>query len=79
MADNKVDTNKSLSNQSTIIIAVTIVVLAAVFMFYRDKQKQRNFQLERLDTQAELWEHRGPPTQNRQMNNTAGQNGGKVL
>lgn len=39
------------SNKNAIIIAVTIVVLAVIFMFFRDRQQERLLQLQRLDTQ----------------------------
>ena len=66
-------------NKNTIIIVVTIVVLAVVFMYFRDRQQKRDLQLERLDTQMEAMEEWPPQRQNRQMNNTTGQNGGKIL
>jgi len=66
-------------NKNTIIIVVTIVVLAVVFMYYRDRQQKRQIQL-RLDAQMEdVVEEWGPVRQNRQMNNTTGQSGGKIL
>lgn len=66
-------------NKNAIIIAVTIVVLAVIFMFYRDRQQKRNLQLERLDTQMDVWEEWGPQQQNRQLNNATGKGGGKIL
>ncbi len=44
------------SNKNAIIIAVTIVVLAVIFMFFRDRQQKRLLQLQRLDTQMDVWE-----------------------
>ena len=79
MAKTKANTNESVGNRDAIIIAVTIVVLAVIFMFFRDRQKQRDFQLERLDAQMDVWEERGLPRQNKQVNDTTGQGGGKVL
>ena len=68
------------SNKNAIIIAVTIVVLAVIFMFFRDRQQKRLLQLQRLDTQMNVWEEWGPPQQNRQLNNTTGKGGGgKIL
>ena len=68
------------SNKNAIIIAVTIVVLAVIFMFFRDRQQKRNLQLERLDAQMNVWEEWGPPQQqNKQLNNTTGESGGKIL
>ena len=67
------------SNKNAIIIAVTIVVLAVIFMFFRDRQQKRDLQLQRLDAQMNVWEEWGPPQQNRQLNNTTGKGGGKIL
>ncbi len=67
------------SNKNAIIITVTIVVLAVIFMFFRDRQQKRNLQLERLDTQMKVWEEWEPQEQNRQLNNNTGQGGGRVL
>ena len=67
------------SNKNAIIIAVTIVVLAVIFMFYRDRQQKRDLQLELLDTQMDVWDERGPQQQNKQLNNTTGKGGGKIL
>jgi len=66
-------------NYDAIIIAVTIVVLAVIFMFFRDRQQKRLLQLQRLDTQMNVWEEWGPPQQNRQLNNTTRKGGGKIL
>ncbi len=67
------------SNKNAIIIAVTIVVLAVIFMFFRNRQQKRLLQLQRLDTQMNVLEEWGPPQQNRQLNNTTGKGGGKIL
>ncbi len=67
------------SNKNAIIIAVTIVVLAIIFMYFRDRQQKRLLQLQRLDTQINVWEEWSPPQQNRQLNNTTGKGGGKIL
>ena len=66
-------------NKKAILIAVTIVVLAVIFMFFRDRQQKRELQLERLDAQMDISEGWGPPQQNRQLNNTTGKDGGKIL
>ncbi len=66
-------------NKNAIIIAVTIVVLAVIFMFFRDRQQKRDLQLQRLGTQMDVWEEWGPPQQNRQLNNTTGKGSGKIL
>jgi hypothetical protein len=79
MAETKVN-ERIGSNKNAIIIAVTIVVLAAVFIFFRDRQQKRNLQLELLDTQRDVWEEWGlPQQQNRQLNNETGRGGGKIL
>jgi hypothetical protein len=61
-------------NKKAILIAVTIVVLAVIFMFFRDRQQKRQLQLERLDTQTDVLEEWGPPRQN-----TTSKDGGKIL
>ncbi|MHC4070369.1 MAG: hypothetical protein ACYSWZ_13700 [Planctomycetota bacterium] len=66
------------SNKNAIIIAVTIVVLAVIFMFYRDRQQKRNLQLETLDTQMDVWDEWGQQ-QNRRLNNKTTRGGGKIL
>jgi hypothetical protein len=67
------------SNKNVIIIAVTIVVLAVIFMFFRDRQQKRNLQLQQVDRQIDVWEEWGPQQQNRQLNNATGKGGGKIL
>jgi len=67
------------SNKNAIIIAATIVVLAVIFMFFRDRQQKRNLQLQRLDTQMKVWEEWETPQQNRQLNNNTGQGGERIL
>ncbi len=79
MAETKANSNESVCNKNAIIIAVTIVVLAVIFMYFRDKQQKRELQLERLETQMGVWEEWGPPQQNRQLNNATDKSGGKIL
>ena len=67
------------SNKNAIIIAVTIVVLAVIFMFFRDRQQKRNLQLQQIDGQMDVWEEWGPPPQNKQLNSATGKGGGKIL
>ncbi len=67
------------SNNNAIIIAVTIVALAVVFMYFLDRQQKRELQLEQLEAQMGVWEEWPPPRQNRRMNNTTSQGGGKIL
>jgi len=66
-------------NWNAIIIAVTIVVLAVILMYFRDRQQQRMLELQRLDTQGNVWEEWGLPQQNRQLNNAYGKGGEKIL
>ncbi|MBA7479347.1 hypothetical protein ES707_14781 [subsurface metagenome] len=66
-------------NKKAILIAVTIVLLAVIFMFFRDRQQKRELQSERLDTQMGVWEEWGPLQQNRQLNNATDKSGGKIL
>lgn len=80
MAKAKANMSKLVNcNKNTIIIVVTIVVLAVVFMYFGGRQQKRDLQLERLDTQMDTMEEWDPTRQNRQMNNTTGQRGGKIL
>ena len=62
------------SNKNMIIVAVSFVVLVVIFMFFRDRQQKRDFQLERLDAQKDVVEEWGPPGQN-----TPTTSGGKIL
>jgi len=66
-------------NKNAIIIAVTIVVLAVILMYFRDRQQKRVLELERLETQTEVLQEWGPQQQNRQLNNTTGKGGGRIL
>lgn len=67
------------SNKNSIIIAVTIVVLAVIFMFFRDRQQKRDLQLQGLDAKMDVWEEWGPQQQNKQLNNVTGKGGGRIL
>jgi hypothetical protein len=66
-------------NRNVIIIAVTIVLIAVIFMYFNDRQQKRQLQLQNLDRQTDIWEEWGPPQQNRQPNNMSTGNGGKIL
>ena len=81
--------NESIGrNRNAIIIAVTIVVLAIILMYFWDRQQKHNLELERLETQGEVWQEWGPPQQswqqhqqqqqNRQQNKVPGKRG-KIL
>jgi len=66
-------------NYNVIIIAVTIVVLGGIFMFFRDRQQKRLLQLDLIDTRMDAWEELGPQQQNRQQNNPTGTSGERIL
>ncbi len=76
MAEAKADMNEFVNrNKNTIIITVAIFVLAVVFMYFWDRQQNRQLQLEIFETKTELLEERRPPTQNTTQNNS----GGRIL
>ena len=80
MAEAKANMEECINcNKKAILIVVTIIVLAVIFMFFRDRQQKRELQLERLDAQTDISEEWGSPQQNRQLNNTTGKDGGKIL
>jgi hypothetical protein len=79
MAGIKVNKETINSNMDAIIIAVTIVIIAVTFMYFRDREQKRNLQLQHLETQMHVWEEWGPPQQNRQLNNTTVQSGERIL
>ena len=66
-------------NRNVIIIAATIVVLAVILMYFRDRQQNRALELQRLDTQGDVWEEWGLPQQNGQLKNMSGKGGEKIL
>ena len=66
-------------NRNVIIIAVTIVVLAVILMYFRDRQQNRALELRRLDTQGDVWEEWGLPQQNGQLKNMSDKGGEKIL
>ena len=49
-----------------LIIAVAIVVLATIILYYRDRQQQSIFELRRLEKRVELLEEWGMPRRNAQ-------------
>lgn len=57
-------------NYNVIIIAVTIVVLGGIFMFFRDRQQKRLLQLDLIDTRMDTWEELRPQQQNTQTTNS---------
>ena len=61
-------------NRNVIIIAVTIVVLAIIIMYFWDRQQKHNLELERLETQGEVWQEWGPPQQSWQQSQQQQQN-----
>jgi len=66
-------------NRNAIIIAVTIVVLAIILIYFWDRQSKRTLELRRIDTQTDVWEEWGLPQQNGQLNNASAESGGTVL
>ncbi len=68
--------NESIGrNRNAIIIAVTIVVLAIILMYFRDRQQKRYLELQQLEGQVEVWEEWGLPQQNMQPNKVPGKKG----
>ncbi len=66
-------------NRNVIIIAVTIVALAVILMYFHGRQQKRILELQRLDTQGDVWEEWGLPQQNGQLKNMSGKGGEKIL
>lgn len=66
-------------NRNVIIIAVTIVVLAVILMYFHGRQQKRILELQRLETQGDVWEEWGLPQQNGQLKNMSGKGGEKIL
>ncbi|MCJ7603497.1 MAG: hypothetical protein MUO63_18605 [Desulfobulbaceae bacterium] len=54
----------SVFSNRTFIIAVTVVVLFIIFMYYRDRQQQSAFKLRTLEKRVERLEEWGMPRQN---------------
>ncbi len=62
---------------NALIVAVTILIVAAVALWYMDRQQTRNMEMQRLE-QQDIYEEWGPPRQNPRPRN-AQDNRGKVL
>lgn len=83
-ADSKANV-LNLVNNNILTIAIAVVVLAIILMFFWDRQQQRAVELRRIETKIELLEDWGVPTQqlqqqNAQQNNTNAQgNGGRIF
>lgn len=76
------DANANVSsgrNNNLLIIAITVVVLAIVLMYFRDRHQKRALELQRLESQVDVWEEWGLPQQNRQLNNAPDKGEGKIL
>jgi len=54
-------------NNRTLIIAVVAVVLVVIVMYWRDRQKQRDFELRRLEKRVELLEDWNLPARNKRQ------------
>jgi cell division protein FtsN len=83
-ADSKANV-LNLVNNNILTIAIAVVVLAIILMFFWDRQQQRAVELRRIETKIDLLEDWGVPTQqlqqqNAQQNNTNAQgNGGRIF
>ena len=64
---------------NTIIIAGIIVLLAVVFLYFQDRQQQRDLQLRRLEAKVELMEEWSRPRQQNQQNNLPPRTGGRMF
>lgn len=54
----------NVRSNKTLIIAVKVVVLVIIFMYFRDWQQQHAFELRSLEKRVELLEEWGMPRQN---------------
>jgi len=72
MAEANIDESVG-RNRNALIIAVTVVVLAMIFMYFRDRQQQHAFELRQLEKRVELLKERGLPSQNMQPDNASSQ------
>ena len=84
-ADSKANV-LNLVNNNILTIAIAVVVLAIILMFFWDRQQQRAVELRRIETRIDLLEEWGIrpqqqlQQQNVQQNNTNAQgNGGRIF
>ena len=84
-ADSKANV-LNVDNNNILTIAIAVVVLAIVLMFFWDRQQQRAIELRRIETKIDLLEEWGIrpqqqiQQQNAQQNNTNAQgNGGRIF
>ena len=84
-ADSKANV-LNLVNNNILTIAIAVVVLAIILMFFWDRQQQRAIELRRIETRIDLLEEWGIrpqqqlQQQNVQQNNTNAQgNGGRIF
>ena len=84
-ADSKANV-LNLVNNNILTIAIAVVVLAIILMFFWDRQQQRAVELRRIETRIDLLEEWGIrpqqqlQQQNAQQNNTNAQgNGGRIF
>lgn len=66
MAGENINTFNGRSNRP-LIIAVVVVVLVVIVMYCRDRQKQRDFELRRLEKRVELLEEWNVPARNKRQ------------
>jgi len=64
-SNTNVKTPKGRDN-TVLIIAVTVVVLVVIFMYFHDQNQLRAFELRGLEKRVELLEDWGMPRQNAQ-------------
>jgi len=76
----------NVDNNNILTVAIAVVVLAIVLMFFWDRQQQRAVELRRIETKIELLEEWGIQPQqqlqqqNAQQNNINAQgNGGRIF
>ena len=56
----------TVRSNKTPIIAVAVVVLVIIFLYFLDQKQQRAYELRRLEKRVELLEEWGRPRQNMQ-------------
>jgi hypothetical protein len=59
MAAKEVKKFLNFSNNKTLIISITVVVLFIIIMYFRDRQQQNVYELRRLEKRVEMLEEWG--------------------